>query len=111
MIPWMWNSGITLSERSDAVSSSDAAMLRADRARLRWRNGTILGRDVVPDVCSTSTWSSAVGRRPMDEGSTIDGPARSIDRPSPRTAIAIVPSGAAACAAGAPPSLVMSAAA
>ena len=29
-------------------------MLRADQARLRWRSGTIFGREVVPDVCSTS---------------------------------------------------------
>ena len=54
MMPWMWNNGITLRERSAGVSCSAAAMLRADQARLRCRSGTIFGRDVVPDVCSTS---------------------------------------------------------
>ena len=35
MIPWMWKSGITVNERSEAARFSEAAMLRADRARLR----------------------------------------------------------------------------
>ena len=35
MMPWMWNSGITVKERSEAVRCSEAAMLRADRAKLR----------------------------------------------------------------------------
>ena len=71
MIPWMWKSGMTVKERSAALSRNDAAMLRAERARLRWRRGTIFGRDVVPDVCSTRASSSSIGR------STLDGSAPS----------------------------------
>ena len=102
MIPWMWKSGMTVKERSAAVSCNDAAMLRAERARLRWRSGTIFGRDVVPDVWSTSASSSA-GRSLDPERVTpvVARTVRSADRPSPRTSTAIVPPGAAASAAGA----------
>ncbi len=54
----MWNNGITLRQRSDGVSASDVMMLPTDVARLRWLNGTIFGRAVVPEVCSTSAMSS-----------------------------------------------------
>ena len=36
-------------------------MCSADAATLDCNNGTIFGRDVVPDVCNTSAMSSAVG--------------------------------------------------
>ena len=51
-------------------------MLRAEWARWRWRSGTILGRDVVPEVCSTMARSSAraAGRRtwPALRGTTLE---------------------------------------
>src|SRR5690349_14369586 len=56
--PWMWNSGMMLRQRSFAFSESEAAMWRAEAARLAVDSGTILGRAVVPDVCSTSAPSS-----------------------------------------------------
>ena len=58
MIPWMWKSGMTVREQSATVSWSEAAMFSAERARLRWRRGTIFGREVVPDV-----WSARLRRR------------------------------------------------
>ena len=47
--PWMWNSGITFSARSDGVSARCSAMCRADATRLAWVSGTIFGRAVVPE--------------------------------------------------------------
>src|ERR1700733_13557318 len=47
----MWNKGITLSARSLAESSSEAAMLRAEVQMLACVSGTIFGREVVPEVC------------------------------------------------------------
>ena len=61
--PWMWNIGITCSPRSAAVRRSVALMLRADAHTLRCVSGTILGRDVVPDVCRISAMSSACACR------------------------------------------------
>src|SRR5690606_35910735 len=46
--PWIWNSGMMLRQRSVAASCSVAPTLRAEAARLAWRSGTSLGRDVVP---------------------------------------------------------------
>ena len=57
----MWNSGMTLRQRSSGVSASVVRMWRAEAARLRCSSGTILGREVVPEVCSTSATSSACG--------------------------------------------------
>ena len=57
----MWNSGITCNDRSAAVRASDSAMPQAERARFRWRSGTILGLDVVPEVCRTRATSSGDG--------------------------------------------------
>ena len=37
------------------------AIFQADAQRFRWPSGTILGREVVPDVCSTSAMSSPPG--------------------------------------------------
>ena len=92
--PWMWKSGITLRDRSSLVSASESAMLRAERARLRWRRGTILGRDVVPDVCNTRAMSSRSGR--LAEGSTPESLRKSMASPAPVTRTRAVPSGAAA---------------
>src|SRR6185437_4893149 len=55
--PWIWNSGMMLRQRSAGVSESVAPMCRADAARFAVASGTILGRAVVPDVCSTSAIS------------------------------------------------------
>ena len=54
----MWNSGMMLRPQSPAVNCSVAPMLRADAHRLRCDNGTIFGREVVPEVCSTIEMSS-----------------------------------------------------
>src|SRR5437660_8287425 len=56
--PWMWNSGITLRQRSAADKLSVAATLLADAHRLAWVSGTCFGRDVVPLVCRTRATSS-----------------------------------------------------
>ena len=57
--PWMWNSGMMLRHTSSGVSASVVAMWCAEAVTLRWVSGTIFGRDVVPEVCSTSAMSSA----------------------------------------------------
>src|SRR3972149_4084053 len=57
--PWIWKSGMMLRERSFSVSWREAAMLRAEAKRLEWVRGTLLGREVVPEVCSTRARSSA----------------------------------------------------
>jgi hypothetical protein len=57
----MWNSGMTSRQRSRGVKAKVPAMLRAEAVRLCWRSGTILGRDVVPEVWSTSATSSESG--------------------------------------------------
>src|SRR6202000_2582533 len=56
--PWIWNSGMTLRQVSPGVSDKVAAMFCAEAATLIWRSGTIFGRAVVPEVCSTSAISS-----------------------------------------------------
>src|SRR5262249_20181891 len=56
--PWMWNSGMMFRPRSFAVNDVVWRMLRADAVTLRWDSGTIFGRDVVPEVCSTKAMSS-----------------------------------------------------
>ncbi len=48
--PWIWKSGMTLSPRSAAVRARLLPMLRAEAHTLRWDSGTILGREVVPEV-------------------------------------------------------------
>src|SRR5208337_2155008 len=57
--PWMWNSGMMLRQTSSGVSARIAPTLQADAVTLMCRSGTIFGRDVVPEVCSTSATSSA----------------------------------------------------
>ena len=57
----MWNSGMTFRQRSSAVSASEVLILPAEAATLAWVSGTILGRDVVPDVCRISAMSSGPG--------------------------------------------------
>src|ERR671925_608098 len=50
--PWIWNSGMMLRQMSWGVSDSVATMCRAEAHTLACASGTILGRDVVPEVCS-----------------------------------------------------------
>jgi len=82
---WMWNSGITLRQRSRAPSARVAPIWWAEAHRLRSVSGTILGRAVVPDVCSTSATSSGAagarcvtGRRALPE--SVKTPAGSSSR-------------------------------
>src|SRR6185437_4359810 len=65
--PWIWNSGMTLRQRSAGVSWSVTPICRAVAAMLAGDSGTILGRDVVPDVCSTNAMSSGC-EKPDDVG-------------------------------------------
>ena len=51
--PWMWNSGMMFSPRSAPVKARVRAMCWAEAHRLAWDSGTIFGREVVPEVCST----------------------------------------------------------
>ena len=56
--PWMWNSGMMFRHRSAGFSASEAAICPAEAARLAPDKGTIFGREVVPEVCSTRAMSS-----------------------------------------------------
>ena len=51
--------------RSASVSANEPATFLADAQTLRCASGTIFGRDVVPDVWSTSAMSSAVAGAPV----------------------------------------------
>ena len=62
--PWMWNRGMMLRQRSSSVSASVLPILPADAVTLRWDSGTIFGREVVPEVCSTSAMSPASAKPP-----------------------------------------------
>ena len=77
MSPWMWNSGITFRQRSAAVSRSVCATLSAEAHTFRCESGTILGRDVVPDVWrmrATSSSSASPPRRAFAAGFPFSGP-------------------------------------
>src|SRR6266852_2119025 len=56
--PWMWNSGMMFRQTSSEVSCSAVRMFRADAITLRCKSGTIFGREVDPEVCSTRATSS-----------------------------------------------------
>ncbi len=58
MRPWMWKSGVMFKPRSLCENSSVRAMFCAEIATLRCESGTILGREVVPEVCRISAMSS-----------------------------------------------------
>lgn len=58
--PWMWNSGITAKQQSARVNPRVRAVDCAEAIRLRWLNGTSLGRDVVPEVASSSATSGVI---------------------------------------------------
>ena len=99
--PWMWNSGMTLRQTSAGASDSAAAMLAAEAVTFACVSGTIFGRAVVPEVCSTSATSSGCampGRaaRPGVPPSSVKDPAG----PSGTTSSSGTPSFAAAARAG-----------
>ena len=54
MRPWPWNSGNTFKQRSASLSCNAATALKAEVQILICVNGTIFGRDVVPDVNKNS---------------------------------------------------------
>lgn len=103
--PWMWNSGMTFRQRSPGPSCSVAPMWAAEAHRLRWLRGTILGREVVPEVCSTSATSSGPAK-PVSRGGPTGSP-RSVNTPAgassaTATPITGMPSVRAASMAGPP---------
>src|ERR1041385_3360570 len=65
--PCIWKRGMMTSPRSSAVNASVFLMLAADAAMFLCASGTILGRDVVPDVCSTSAMESGPTREEFGE--------------------------------------------
>ena len=62
--PWIWKSGIMFRQRSCGVSANVAPILLADAVTFSWESGTIFGRDVVPEVCSTSAISAGAANPP-----------------------------------------------
>ena len=67
-----------------ADASLTPAMLRADAQTLRCASGTIFGRDVVPDVCSTSAMSSGVTSGLVPDGAASVANS-SVNVPAPRS--------------------------
>ena len=104
--PWMWKSGMMCSSTSSSVSCKVRLMLRADAHTFRCDSGTILGRDVVPDVCKINATSSACAGPPCAAGAVCaDAAARSSKSPAPRSgwgtsSITAMPSLAATARAG-----------
>ena len=78
--PWMWKSGMMLRQRSPGRREIQSAILRADAQRLAPVSGTILGRDVVPEVWSTSAASSSSS--PLPRLAVPDGMSR-LKQPAP----------------------------
>ena len=56
--PWIWNSGMMLRQRSAGVSARVRPICVAEASTFRWDSGTSFGREVVPEVCSSSATSS-----------------------------------------------------
>ena len=80
--PWMWKSGMMFRPQSVGTNFSVARMCCAEAARLRCDSGTIFGREVVPEVCSTIDTSSgsavpdaAAEAAPASRGSSVNVPA------------------------------------
>ena len=74
--PWMWKSGITLRQRSAVVSRSVRRMFSAVAQTFPCSSGTILGREVVPEVCRTRAMSSG----PAMPSARCGGPLRRTPR-------------------------------
>ena len=66
--PCMWNKGMTFKPLSLAVKAVLRAICCADAHTLRCVSGTILGREVVPEVCKTKATSSACAMPGIAEG-------------------------------------------
>ena len=103
--PWMWNSGITCSSRSCCVSLSVALMLRADAHTFLWVSGTILGREVVPEVCRIKAMSSVCAIPPFAIGLPEYAAPLSVKLPAPFSGCGVnsrmeIPSFAATALAG-----------
>ncbi len=87
MRPWMWNSGMMLRPRSAAVKASDLRMWRAEAHRFCCDSGTIFGREVVPEVCSTMATSSGSAKPPLAAGvAVLPAPTSSVKLPAPAPA-------------------------
>src|ERR1700749_128781 len=54
---WIWNSGMMLRQTSSSRSPKVLPIGEAEAVTLVWVRGTILGREVVPEVCSTRAMS------------------------------------------------------
>ena len=78
---------MTLRQRSDGNSPSELHTLRADAQRFACVSGTILGREVVPEVCRTSTTSPGLAGR----GSRVAILPRdsSVKQPAPESAVGL----------------------
>ena len=75
---------MTERQRSAGVSFSVWAMFQPEAQRFFWLSGTILGRDVVPEVCSTSATSSGPASLTA-EGGPPPGSPISVKLPAPRS--------------------------
>src|SRR5271165_4161176 len=72
-----------LRPRSLGVSARLAQILRAEAQTFLWVKGTIFGRDVVPEVCSTKAISSGPGA-PLAAGVLAGAaPVSRLKRPAP----------------------------
>ena len=88
---------MTLRQRSAGVSASVVRMWRAEAARLRWSSGTILGREVVPEVCSTRASSSSSRRSGLDRRRRRAPSAASSNQPAGRSGDVVSRSTSAPC--------------
>ena len=66
----MWKSGITFRQLSSGLQLTGCGRCSAPKPHtLRWVNGTIFGREVVPEVCSTrASVVAGLGPRPPAAG-------------------------------------------
>ena len=81
--PWMWKSGMMFRQTSSGVSCSAPMMFRAEAVTLRWSSGTIFGREVDPEVCSTRATSSGCASPPSNGPAPFFCKSRSEKAPAP----------------------------
>ena len=85
-MPWMWKRGIVTRPQSSGARARERATDAAETARFACVRGTVLGRAVVPEVCSTRAVASGAGGA-TGAGATGTPPSVSVTpRPSPATA-------------------------
>ena len=82
--PWMWNSGMMFRHTSPGTNWSALPMFRAEAVTLRWSSGTIFGREVDPEVCSTRATSSGSASPPLDGTAPLRCAGLSPKAPAPR---------------------------